>query len=483
MIHTPVTIKGNNSITADEAALKRSALIIVTLNSFITPFMASAVNIALPAIGKELHVDAVLLSWMATAYLLALAVCLVPFGRLADIYGRKRIFRSGIILFIFSSALCAMSSSIFILLLFRVLQGIGNAMVFATGIAVLVSVYPPQERGKILGINVAAVYIGLSAGPFLGGIITQYFTWRSVFLSPVPVSLVILFLIFRRLKAEWADAKGEEFDLSGSLIYSVSVITIILGLSMIPSLMGLWVILIGVAVSLIFIRWELNMKHPVFDVRLFKTNRVFAFSSLASLINYSATSALTFLMSLYLQNIRSLSPQSAGLVLISQPVIMACFSPMAGRLSDHIEPQIVATLGMTISTVGLLLLAFLDQGTSLGYIIFCLAVLGFGFAFFSSPNTNAIMGSIENRFYGIASGAIGTMRSLGQMLSMGIATVIFRIYIGRNQITEEQYPFLMKSIQVAFVVFMILCFVGIFASMIRGKLRDGSKIQSNLGEE
>jgi EmrB/QacA subfamily drug resistance transporter len=370
MIHTSVTIKGNNSITADEAALKRSALIIATLNSFITPFMSSAVNIALPAIGNELNVDAVLLSWMATAYLLALAVSLVPFGRLADIYGRKKIFRSGVILFIFSSVFCAMSSSILTLLLFRVLQGIGNAMVFGTGIAVLVSVYPPQERGKVLGINVAAVYIGLSAGPFLGGIITQYFTWRSVFLSPVPVSLVILFLIFRRLKAEWADAKGEEFDLAGSLIYSVSVIAIILGLSMIPALMGLLVILIGVAGSLIFIKWELNMKHPVFEVRLFKTNRVFAFSSLAALINYSSTFALTFLMSLYLQNIKSLSPQSAGLVLISQPIIMACFSPMAGRLSDHIEPQIVATLGMTISTIGLLLLAFLDQGTSLGYIIF-----------------------------------------------------------------------------------------------------------------
>jgi len=479
MTHTPVTIKGNNSITADNVALKKSALIIATLNSFITPFMGSAVNIALPAIGNELHVDAVLLSWMATAYLLALAVSLVPFGRLADIHGRKKIFRSGVILFIFSSVLCAISSSIIMLLLFRILQGIGNAMVFATGIALLVSVYPPQERGKVLGINVAAVYIGLSAGPFLGGIITQYFTWRSVFLSPVPVCLVILFLIFRRLKAEWADAKGEEFDLAGSLIYSMSVIAIILGLSMIPALMGLLVILIGVVGSLIFIRWELNMKHPVFEVRLFKTNRVFAFSSLAALINYSATFALTFLMSLYLQNIKSLSPQSAGLVLISQPVIMACFSPMAGRLSDHIEPQIVATLGMTISTMGLFLLAFLDQGTSLMYIILCLAVLGFGFAFFSSPNTNAIMGSIENRFYGIASGAIGTMRSLGQMLSMGIATVIFRIYIGRTQITEEQYPFLMKSIQVAFVVFTILCFVGIFASMVRGKLRNGSKIQSN----
>jgi EmrB/QacA subfamily drug resistance transporter len=478
MIDTPVSIKNIDSITNDDAALKKSVLIIATLNSFITPFMGSAVNIALPAIGKELHVDAVLLSWIATAYLLALAVSLVPFGRLADIHGRKKIFGAGVILFIISSVLCATSFSIPMLLLFRIFQGIGNAMVFATAMAVLVSVYPPKERGKVLGINVASVYIGLSMGPPLGGIMTQYFTWRSVFLVPVPLSLIILFLIFRRLKTEWADAHGEKFDLAGSLIYSVAVIAIILGFSLLPEIKSLWVILIGVIAVFIFIRWEFNVGHPVFDIKLFKMNRVFAFSCLAALINYSSTFALNFLMSLYLQDIKALSPQFAGLVLISQPVIMASFSPMAGMLSDHIEPRIVATLGMIITTVGLVLLIFLDQGTSLGYIIVCLIVLGFGFALFSSPNTNAIMSSVENRFYGIASGVIGTMRSLGQMLSMGIATVIFSIFIGRNQITEEQYPYLMKSIVVAFIIFALISFGGIFASMVRGKLRSSGQIQT-----
>jgi predicted MFS family arabinose efflux permease len=307
---------------------------------------------------------------------------------------------------------------------------------------------------------------------------TQYFTWRSVFLVPVPLSLIILFLIFRRLKTEWAEARGERFDLIGSLIYAVAIIGIILGVSLLPAIKSLWVILIGVIGVFIFIRWELNVAYPVFDIKLFKTNRVFAFSCLAALINYSSTFALTFLMSLYLQDIKALSPKFAGLVLISQPVIMASFSPIAGRLSDHIEPRIVATLGMILSTIGLFLLTFLDQGTSLGYIILCLIVLGFGFAFFSSPNTNAIMSSVENRFYGIASGAIGTMRSLGQMLSMGIATVIFSIFIGRTQITEEQYPYLMKSIVVAFIIFALISFGGIFASMVRGKLRSSGQIQT-----
>jgi len=455
----------------EPSSLKKSALIIATLNSFITPFMGSSINIALPAIEKELQVDAVLLSWIATAYLLAVAVSLVPFGRLADIYGRKKIFTSGVILFTLSSILCAASLSTSILLFFRILQGIGNAMVFATGMAILVSVYPPRERGRVLGINVAAVYFGLSAGPFLGGIMTQYFTWRSVFLITVPICLFILFLIFWRLKGEWADAQGEKFDLIGSLIYAVSIIGIIFGISLLPEIKSLWVILGGVIVFFAFVKWELRVPHPVFEVKLFKTNRVFAFSNLAALINYSATFALTFLLSLYLQYIKAFSPRMTGLVLVVQPVVMAIFSPYAGKISDRIEPRIVATVGMTLTTIGLFLLIFLKLNTPLGYIIGCLVLLGFGFALFSSPNTNAIMSSVEKRFFGIASASVGTMRSLGMMISMGIATVLFSIFMGRVQITPEQYPLLLKSIMVAFIIFTLLCFGGIFASIVRGKLR------------
>ena len=465
----------------DNNALKKSALIIAALNSFITPFMGSSINIALPAIEKDFHVDAVLLSWIATAYLLAVAVSLVPFGRLADIYGRKKIFTSGVLLFTISSFLCAVSFSTPMLIVFRIFQGVGNAMVFATGMAILVSVYPPQERGKVLGINVAAVYIGLSAGPFLGGILTQYFTWRSIFLVTIPICLFILILIFRRLKGEWADAKGEKFDLFGAFIYAVAVVGILYGLTLLPSFRSLWVILIGILGLFVFIKWELKEKSPVFQVRLFTTNRVFAFSSLAALINYSATFALTFLLSLYLQHIKALSPQLAGLVLIAQPVVMAMLSPSAGKLSDRIEPGIVATLGMALTTVGLFLLTFLEMDTSLVYIVGCLVLLGFGFALFSSPNTNAILSSVEKRFFGIASGTVGTMRALGMMVSMGIATVVFSIFIGRIQITPEHYPVLIQSIKVAFVIFAIFCFGGIFASLVRGKLRGGQPQPTQAG--
>lgn len=462
----------------DNVALRRSALIIASLNSFVTPFMGSAVSIALPAIEREFHVDAVLLSWVATCYLLAVAVSLVPSGRLADIYGRKLVFTIGVIVFTIASILCACSFSIPMLILFRVFQGIGNAMVFATGTAILVSVYPVQERGKVLGISVAAVYIGLSAGPFLGGLLTHHLTWRSVFLATIPLSMLILFLLFTALKGEWADARGEKFDWVGSLVYAIAIIGILYGVTLLPALWSLWIILVGIAALAAFIKWELKEESPVFEVRLFRNNRVFAFASLAALIHYSATFALTFLLSLYLQHIRGLNPQNAGLVLMAQPLVMAIVSPLAGRLSDRVEPVIVATLGMSITTMGLILMTFLQQGTPLSYIVSCLLLLGFGYGLFSSPNTNSIMSSVEKRFYGVASGTVGTMRSLGMVISMAVATVVFSIFIGRTEIAPEHYPLLTVSIKVALTIFACLCFGGIFASLVRGKSRETTGIDS-----
>ena len=453
------------------ASLRRAALIITILSSFMTPFMGSSINLALPAIAKEFKIDAVILTWIPTAYLLASAVCLVPFGRLADLYGRKKIFGIGIISFTLSSLLCAVAASVLQLILFRILQGIGSAMIFATGLAILTSVFPPHERGKVLGISVAAVYTGLSMGPVLGGLLTQYFTWRSVFLANLPFGIAILILVLWRLKEEWAEAKGEAFDLTGSIIYGIGLAGFICGLSLLPSMESLGLLIFGTAALCAFVKWEMRTKSPVFPVNLFKANRVFALSSLAAFINYSATFAITFLLSLYLQHIKGLTPRDAGLILIFQPVVMAACSPVAGWLSDKIEPRVVATAGMLLTTMGLVPFIFLNQGSSIPFLLTGLVILGIGFGLFSSPNTNAIMSSVDKRFYGLASGAVGTMRLLGMMISMGMATVVFALFIGRVEISETNYPALIKSIGILFSLFSLMCFAGIFASMVRGNTR------------
>jgi len=450
---------------------KRTVLLIATMASFLTPFMGSAINIALPSIGKEFAMDAILLSWVATAYLLAAAVALVPFGRIADIYGRKKIFTYGILIYTISSLLSAISTSAVMLISFRILQGIGGAMIFGTGVAILTSVFPVGERGKALGINVAAVYLGLSLGPLLGGFLTQHFGWRSIFLLNVPLGLIIIASIFWKLKGEWAEAKGEKFDLGGSIIYSLALVAIMYGLSLLPAMSGIWAIIIGILGILTFIRWETRVESPILHMSLFKNNTVFAFSNLAALINYSATFAVAFLLSLYLQYTKGLSPQNTGLILVSMPAVQAIFSPLAGRLSDRIEPRTLASAGMGLTTIGLVLLTFLNQDTAIGFILVSLIVLGFGFALFSSPNTNAIMSSVEKRFYGVASATLATMRQIGMMFSMGIVMLIFAIFIGRVEISPEYYPVFVRSVKIAFVIFAILCFGGIFASLARGKTR------------
>lgn len=458
----------------DDTGIRRAALVVATLSSFMTPFMGSSINVALPAIAEEFEMDAVLLSWIPTSYLLATAVSLVPFGRLADIHGRKKVYGYGIFLFTLFSFLCTVASSAASLIAFRILQGVGSAMIFATGIAILTSVFPPQQRGRVLGINVAAVYMGLSLGPFLGGFLTQHLSWRAVFLAHVPLGLIIIGLLVWKVKSEWAEAEGEPFDLAGSVIYAGAITGLVYGMSLVPRLASLPLMLLGFLGLLGFIVWEARTQNPVFDLGLFKTNRVFAFSNLAALVNYSATFAVTFLLSLYLQDVRGFSPQEAGLILVSQPLVMALLSPMAGHLSDRIEPRIVASLGMILTSLGLFFFVFLEQASSLEGIISRLVLLGFGFALFSSPNTNAIMGSVDRKSYGIASGSVSTMRVLGMMISMGIATVLFSLFIGRVQITPEHHPALILSIKTAFLIFAVLCLGGVLASMVRGNLRKGA---------
>lgn len=460
-------------MSRDENVLKWVVLVVSSLSAFLTPFVVSSVNIALPTIGKEFSLNAVLLSWVVTSYLIAATIFLVPFGRIADIYGRRKFFAFGILLFSLTSLLGALSYSAFMLFLSRVLQGIGSAMIFGTGMAILTSVFPLRERGKAIGINVASTYLGLSLGPFLGGLLTHYFGWRSIFLVIVPVGLIALTLVLWKVKGEWAEAEGEKFDLPGSLIYGAAVLIIMYGFSRLPAALGLWLVFAGIVGFTIFVRWEMHVLNPVLDIRLFKNNVTFTFSNLAALINYSATYAVGFILSLYLQYIKGLNADHAGIIMVAQPVMQFLFSPLAGWLSDRVEPRLVASLGMTLTAIGLLMLVTLNPATSLGFIVTCLLLLGLGFALFSSPNTNAVMSSVEKKFYGVASGTLSTMRLVGQMLSMGILMMILVLFVGRVQIVPKYFPAFLRSAKAAFSVFAFLCFLGIFASLARGNLRTG----------
>jgi EmrB/QacA subfamily drug resistance transporter len=454
----------------EQTISKKVILFIMTLSSFLTTFMGSAMNVALPSIGKEFSISAVMLSWVATSYLLTAALFLVPFGKIADIYGRKKIYLGGIILYSITSLACAIAPNAVFLIVARSVQGISGSMVFATGVAILSTVFPPGERGRALGLNLAATYLGLSTGPFFGGLLTFHFGWRSILYLTSLLAIVIIPLVLTKMKGDWAAKKGDKFDFKGSVVYMIGLFCIMYGFSLLHEISGVILVASGLIIIVLFFRMQKNAKYPVLDLSHFKKNVVFIFSNLAAFINYSATFAVGYLLSLYLQYVKGFNPQDAGLILVAQPITMALFSPLAGRLSDKLEPRLVASIGMILTTIGLIPFIFLTDQTPVIVIVATLLLIGVGFALFSSPNTNAIMSSVEPKFYGVASASVGTMRLTGQAISMGIVLLILSIYVGKVKITPENHLQFLSSMRLSFLIFTIICTAGIFASLARGKM-------------
>ncbi len=449
-----------------DSTTKKVVLIVTTIAAFTMPFSMAGVNIALPAIGKEFSLNAVLLSWIVTATTLASGVIMIPTSRAADIYGRRKIFFYGSVLQCISGLAAALAPNYAIFMVARVIQGIGLGMSIATCPAMLVSVYPANERGKVLGINIAAIYIGLSIAPIVDGLMTQYFGWRSIFYLCALFAIVIIAAVLWKIKGEWAEARGENLDIIGSIIFGIALVAIVYSVSILPAVSAILILIAGLVTMVLFVIWELRVKSPLVNIDLFRHNRVFAFSNIATLINYMATFAVGLMLSLYLQYIKGFDPSYSGILLLFQPVAMAIVAPFAGRLSDKVRPQLVSSTGMVLTTVGIIMFAFLSNDTPIFYIIIAQVITGLGLGAFSSPNTNAIVSSVDKKYYGIASGIMGTMRATGQMLSLGIITLLFALFIGHEQITPEYYSAFLQSTHIIFIISAVLCFGGIFASMV-----------------
>jgi EmrB/QacA subfamily drug resistance transporter len=421
-------------------------------------------NLALPVVAKEFSLNAISLSWIVSIFLLTSAILPVPFSRLGDMLGRKKIFLIGVLIFTISSVLCGLSTSGQLLLISRFLQGFGASMMFATNMAIVTSIFPPSERGKALGIITATVYISASSGPFFGGMLTHYFGWRSIFFVTSFIGVAVIVGTLTIIKGEWIESIGEKFDWKGVLLYGTGLSTLIYGFSVLPGFIGFVLILTGIIAMIIFIQFEKKLIHPVLYVRMFWENKIFGLSSSAALINYSATFAISFLLSLYLQYVKGFDAHHAGFILIVQPVAQAILSPLAGRWSDIVDARKLATLGMAIIVFGLALLFFLTPTTPLIFIILIAIMLGTGFGIFSSPNMNVIMSSVEKKYLGMASATTNTMRLAGQSFSMGITMMVISIFVGKVKISPEVIPQFMKSIHVTFIILAILCLVGVYAS-------------------
>ena len=453
----------------EEPYSRRFILVLITAVTFLNPFTGSAINLALPAIGAEFSTDATMLAWVASAYLLSSVIFLLPAGRLGDTRGKVTVFLLGVVVFTAGSILTIFTPTFPLLLAFRFLQGIGGAMIYANSVALITHLYPPGERGTAIGLNVTATYAGLSLGPFLGGALTQFFGWRSIFVLTMLLAVPSL-LYARRYPAFLNERRDERFDTPGTIISSVLILCLFLGLAWVTTPAGVALLVAVVLLGAILIRVEQQQPCPILPVSLLTSNRVFAASNGAALINYSATYAVGFLLSLYLQYVRGYEPIAAGTLLLVQPVIMVFFAPVSGRLADRIQPGLVASVGMALSGAALFGFFFLSPTTPVAVIVALLVLLGVGVGLFSSPNTTAIMGSVTKQDYGCASAMTAMMRSLGMMLSMGAVLVVFAVIMGSTVVTPAIFPEFLLSLRLIFLALGVLSAFGVVLSLKRNKI-------------
>ena len=450
---------------------QRAALLMVLLSGFSMPMMLSAINVALPSIADDLAMDAVLLSWVPMAYLMASAALVLSFGRLADMFGRKRMYLIGTAALIVTSILATYVNSGAMLIACRFLQGVSAAMIYGTHIAIISSAYPPAQRGRMIGLTVSVIYVGLTCGPLLGGWMIELFGWRAAFLVHVPISAASLLVGIFMVKAEWRAEDPGRFDYVGSVLYTLAIVSLMVGISSLPKLHSILLIGLGGFGFWLFFHHQHNRRDPLFDVSLFYANRVFTTSCVASVIMYTATFSNVVMISLHLQYLQGMTPMEAGVVMMAQPIVMAIVSPYAGKLSDRIEARVIASFGMAITAFGLALLATIGASTPVPLIVVYLMTIGLGFSLFSSPNANAIMGSVESHQYGIAGSSVATMRVIGQVSSMGVVAMVFALSLGPVQITPEIYPELEWALHWCFSVSAAFCLPGIYLSLVRGRRR------------
>lgn len=457
--------------TAPRVSL-HSVILAVAAAQFMLPFMMSGAGPLLPAIGRDLHASAMELSLINAVYTLSLSIFHLLAGRIGDMIGRKRLFLGGLTIFVIMSAVLPFIPVMPLFLVCRFIQAMGTAMMNTSALAILASCAPPAQLGKVLGLASIGMYGGLSLGPGIAGIIATAFGWRYLFFFVVPIGILAWLLVAFSIRCDWKDAPEDGFDWTGGALYILAICGLTIGSIWI--LEGLWAIGLfggGAVLLVLFLRSELRAKHPILDVRFLAGNRAFCLSTLASFINYSSIFGVMFYFSLYLQGVHGLSVLETGLLISIQPAMQVFLAPLGGRLGDRHGSAIMATLGISICGCGLLIAALLDGQSSLGLIVLTQVVIGTGVALFVSPNTSAIMGSVDAAHMGQASGLVGTARTLGMLVSMVIISLTMNTLLGEEPLGPTNVEAFLKAMHLNFLFFGVLNLLGIFCSFSRIRIQ------------
>lgn len=447
---------------------QKTALFVAMVTSFMAPFMSAALNLSVTDISTQFNAPVGISTWVVNAYTLSTAAFSACMGSLADLRGRRKMILVGCIAFAATSALCALSPSIYLLVAFRFLTGISAAVVLAANVPLMLLYFTPQVKGRMLGISVSAVFVGLALGPTLGGVLNDTLGWRAIFVLGIVLSM-LAFAFCLRLKDDSKEASAS-FDHRGNTLYVIAIMLLMLGLTELTTQQwGPLVLCAGMLVLVVFVLFEWRCERPMLHVRLFAQSRAYGFSNLATMLNFAAVFAVSYTMAIYLQNVKGLDAAVAGLILIAQPLAQVVLAPVSGRLSDRFAPAAIATVGVALCTCSLGMLLTLNADTPLWFIVTALVVLGIGLGAFSAPNNNAILSCVDRSHYSEANATVSTMRGIGQTASLAFASLMLSSSLGSTIFSESDPQVLTAAIaQIMFVCF-VLSVLTIAASLVRNK--------------
>lgn len=462
---------------------KWTVLAIVGIGVFMCTLDSSIVNVSLPAIARHFGVPVgAAVEWVIIAYLVVIAALLLTIGRLSDRVGHRALWQAGLVVFTLGSALCGAAPALGFLIGARVLQGVGGALLMAISPAMLTAAFPPDERGRALGLNATIVALGISAGPTLGGVITEVASWRWIFYVNVPIGVAGVIATRLALPSD-RRTQPTRFDVPGAILLGAGLAALTAGLSIgneigwrSPWLSGL--LAAAVLAALLFVRQEHRCPAPLLDRRLFR-DRLFAWATISLVLSFLAAFAVAFLLPFYLEQLRGDSPARTGLLLTPFPLVVAVVAPVSGRLADRIGTRWLASAGMALLCLGLMCLALLDEQTGLWGVIWPQLIAALGQGLFQSPNNSAIMGAVPADRRGAAAGMLATGRTMGQAISVAIAGAVFGTLgaadAGRALIDRPHDPALSAMFVAGYRAALLVCAaiaaLGIVTSLLRGSER------------
>ncbi len=447
-------------------------LFAVCAGQFFLPFTMAGVNSVLPPMGQEIAASAKELSLITTYYALGLATFQLTTGRMGDIWGRKRVFLSGMSIFIVTTCLLGFLSNVYIMQALRFIQGAGAAMFGASGLAILAVSAPNGLRGRYIAFSAMAIYAGIACGPPIAGFIAGSVGWRWLFWGTAAASSITWCFMFFKVHSEWFHGKGEPFDWKGGILYGVGMATFTIGTTLIQDNFAESIILMTIGIGLLaaYVALEWRTEYPILDIRLLAKNRIFALSSLASFINYSSCFGMVLYFSIYLQVVRGMSVDKAGLFLALQFIVQTLSTPLVSTLADKFGPGRISAIGIAFTGIGLCLCAFLERETPLSFFIIAQIILGLGMAFFAAPNTTVMLESVDEAHIGQASGVSGTMRTAGALINTTIISITFGYFLGSQPVGTNNIDLFLQSMRVDFILFGVLNLAAIGCALGRGPI-------------